>query len=64
MLQLRKTCIWRVFSPFNYMIFPVDFIRLVWYHWFMKLMKALLVVITVFSFIIIGYVLYMYMGAR
>lgn len=49
-----------VFPGIIYRLFPVDGSRVICYHWTMKLMKLLLVVIAVFSFLVIGYVIYLY----
>jgi hypothetical protein len=56
--------LWGMFFPGNYMFFPVYIFNIVCYYWIMKLMKILLVVITIFSFLVIGYVFYLYIIAR
>jgi len=53
------------FHPINYRVFPVDYNLPVSYYWSMiKLMKALIVVLIVISFLIIGYSLYLYIFAK
>jgi len=53
------------FHPLNYRVFPVDYNLSVCYYWSMiKLMKALIVVLIVISFLIIGYSLYLYIFAK